>query len=104
MKDVGQYTIQRPENRFNQIEGLAKDLNKNSGGGINFEIQTDSNEITGYQLDYPTLEGRHKMNGSDRLRLDGLYKEKDMKYWLFFYDYKHERDTGRIIGNIIKAG
>ena len=48
MKDVGQFTIQRPEKRFLKIEELAKEINKNLGGGINFEIETNSNEITGY--------------------------------------------------------
>lgn len=71
---------------------------------MKFQINLDSNEITGYQLDYPCLEANGALRGEDRLRINGLYREKSLKYWIVFFDFQYERDYRGIVGDIIKAG
>lgn len=93
-----------PGQRFAKIQKLAETINKSSLEGIQIQIRTDTNRVEGYQLDYPILEGQEEFKGGDIINIKGLYKEKDLKYWMFFYDYRHSDSKKSIFEDIRKSG
>lgn len=107
MKDLGQITITFPEKKFQTIEASIERLeNYKDKGGLEFQIDANSNKVVGYQIMSPSiiLQGGKTapMHGS-RINLKGFLQKKDIQNWLFLYDFKLQKDCVDVIRNLKKA-
>jgi aubergine-like protein len=106
MKDIGVHTILNPENRFQEITGVIKRLNKSKPNGFNFQINSSSNEISALQLKAPRiLMGKDASENpqTDRINLRDLAESRALDNWVLVYEPFCEKNIDCVIENFHKS-
>ena len=106
MKDISKHTLKAPAQRFEEITSMIDSVNKvNKEEEFQFKVNAKNNTVTGYTLNYPTLKtGDVEFTPNrDRIDIKRLADKKNIDNWVFFYDFKNERDVDIVLDNFYKA-
>ena len=107
MKDLGQITIDYPDQKFKNISNSLKLIENNKkNSGIDFSIDINNNKVVGYSLNRPTILGKNGNSSQikgDRINIKELAKTKNIDNWVFFFDYRLGKEHVTVIKNLMKA-
>lgn len=114
MKDLSKYTLKAPQQRFGEIGAMIDSINdfeekekieEAAKRSFKFKVNSKSNTVTGYTLNYPILtNGQTKFTpNKDRIDIKRLADKKNIDNWVFFYDFKNERDLDVVLDNMYES-